>query len=109
MTPKQTPWGAAQDFQELAPGIISISTASHGGIWLSGNRRMEIGQYDKNWLGTSEWWEEDCDWSIPYAFFSKAIREHGTAYKIEENIQAALNTIKNHAPEFMPRLEGRLF
>ena len=32
---KWTPWGSVQNAEELAPGIISYSTASHGGIWIT--------------------------------------------------------------------------
>ena len=104
---KSTPWGMADSAVELAKGVISYGTASHGGIWLSQDRRIEIGQYDKNWLKTAEWWEEDCDWAIPYAFFSKDIQKHGTAYRFEENLKAAIQTVKAHHPEFMPILARR--
>jgi len=99
---KSTPWGQADGAAELAPGIISYSTPSHGGIWLSAKRREAL-NYDNNWLKTSEWWEEDCDWAIPYYFFREAIRQQGTAYKFEENLEAAIRTIKGYAPEFAKR------
>ena len=96
---KYTPWGKVQDAQELAPGIISYSTAGHGGIWLSAKRRAAL-NYDKSFLGTDEWWEEDCDWAVPYYAFAADIKAHGTAYKFDENLIAAINTLKYAHPEF---------
>ena len=36
--PTDTPWGHPDTVTEIAPGIISYSTPSHGGIWLSDQR-----------------------------------------------------------------------
>lgn len=30
-----TPWGIVQEIQTIAPGVFFLSTASHGGIFLS--------------------------------------------------------------------------
>ena len=103
---KNTPWGEVQGAEELAPGIISYSTASHGGIWLSAERQKKL-NYDKNFLKTAEWWEEDCDWAIPYFFFAAIIFAHGKAYKFDENLKAAINTIKRCHPEFLLDLSAR--
>lgn len=100
--PKSTPWGISQYETVLAPGITSHGTAGHGGIHLDLKRRQAI-HYEKNWLGTSEWWEEDCDWAIPYYFFREEIRQHGQAFKFEANLDAAIKAIKTHAPEFAQR------
>lgn len=70
--PMNTPWGAVQNAQKLAEGIYFLSTASHGGIYLSPDRRLEIGKRSK-FLDSAEFWEEDCDWAVPVSFFSKAI------------------------------------
>jgi len=48
---KSTPWGSAQDAEELAPGIISYSTASHGGIWIDKKHQEQLEKYTiNNWL-----------------------------------------------------------
>lgn len=91
---KHTPWGVTQGAVILAPGIISYETASHGGIWLSKSRQAEMGNRSDNWLKNPEWWEEDVDWAIPYVFFAKAIKEHGHAYKFENNLKQAQMTLK---------------
>lgn len=97
---KQTPWGQADNAVELAPGIVSYSTPSHGGIWLSAERRKQLPEV-KTFLGGNEWFEEDCDWAIPYVFFAEDIRVHGKAYKFEENLAQALRTVEKWHPEFM--------
>ena len=99
---KTTPWGEAQTAEELAPGIISYSTSSHGGIWLSAERRQQL-NYDKNFLRTAEWWEEDCDWAVPYYFFAADILAHGKAHRFDDNLLAAINTVKSCHPEFLAR------
>lgn len=60
---KQTPWGYAQHVREIAPGIISHSTASHGGLELNQERWSEFRKVFpafKPWAGDG-WLEEDCD------------------------------------------------
>lgn len=93
---KQTPWGMAQDAIEFADGIISYQTDSHGGIWISKARQeivKELYPNYPNWLGGLEWWEEDCDWAVPYVVFAKEIEASGKAYKFEEMLESAQRMI----------------
>ena len=55
-----TPWGAAQDVEELAPGIVMVSTASHGGIYVSPIHMEKMVKWPSPFLG-NEFYEEDCD------------------------------------------------
>ena len=65
-----TAWGRAQTVTELAPGITFYTTASHGGIRLDAeHQKKTAGIRARNFLLSLEWWEEDSDWSVPYAFF----------------------------------------
>ena len=93
---KQTPWGIAQDAIEYADGIISYQTSSHGGIWLSKTRQETVKllypDYP-NWLGGLEWWEEDCDWAVPFVVFAAEIEASGKAYKFAENLEQAQRMI----------------
>lgn len=63
--PRQTPWGPPQDVEIIAPGIVRIDTAGHGGVWLSPERnkhvplRVRRGTFCQN--GLDGWYEEDCD------------------------------------------------
>ena len=75
--PTYSPWGNIQSRTELAQGIQSVATASHGGIWLSKVRVEELkavlGDDCDNWLKDWQWWEEDCDWVVPIVFFADSL------------------------------------
>lgn len=65
-----TPWGQAQWARTWAPGIISYSTASHGGFHLSRTRLAEMpAKYRREnietfWYAPDGWYEEDCEWCV---------------------------------------------
>ncbi len=87
-----TAWGPAQTVTELAPGIVFYTTASHGGIRLDAEHQNKIaGIMARNFLSSLEWWEEDSDWSVPYAFFWSEIAPRDPEYP--RMIVAALRTI----------------
>lgn len=71
-----TPWGPAQHVTEIAPGIMSYSTASHGGIHLSPERVEEMPgalrdyvPFVKNGPEPGKWLEEDVDWAVAAVAF----------------------------------------
>lgn len=95
---EQTPWGIAQDAIEYAEGIISYQTASHGGIWLSKERQEIVKKLYPdypNWLDGWEWWEEDCDWVVPYVVFATEIEASGKAYNFQANLECAKRMIED--------------
>jgi hypothetical protein len=61
---KHSPWGIVQDEETIADGIVYVSTASHGGIWVSpellGRVQEAMRDYAAYWSGSSQWFEEDC-------------------------------------------------
>lgn len=61
---KSSPWGIVQDEETIADGIVYVSTASHGGIWVSpellGRVQEAMRDYAAYWSGSSQWFEEDC-------------------------------------------------
>lgn len=64
--PTETPWGHPDRVTEFAPGIIFLSTPSHGGFWLAPDRNAEIPACLRQVAG---WYEEDCDWAaVAYSF-----------------------------------------
>jgi hypothetical protein len=71
--PQWSDWDAIQEAEQILPGIWSVSTASHGGLILSGERqeampealRIEGGSY-----------EEDVNWSHVILAFEAEFREH---------------------------------
>lgn len=92
MVPKvggPSPWETIQHVRELAPGIIAVSTASHGGIWINSNRLntmlkefpelcrptnfYPLGQRPSGY----QWFEEDCEWArVALAFPTAFTPEH---------------------------------
>lgn len=70
----RTPWGAAQWVDEVLPGMTNVSTAGHGGIFLGRERNSLIPPYMRN---ASGWYEEDCEWSIPFCVFEAELVAHG--------------------------------
>jgi hypothetical protein len=79
---KSSPWGSVQHQHEIAPGIISVSTAGHGGIWLSFERQAQLPawalQVPSSYCSKPMWWEEDCESQvIMYVFFEEIEKLHG--------------------------------
>jgi hypothetical protein len=96
--PKSSPWGAIQEKRELAPGIWTVSTASHGGIKLSRERNAGMPDYMRNEGG---WYEEDCEWAkaaVVYPIgFQRVIRSEGKLDRTEFDI--AMDTFRNWHPD----------
>ena len=67
--PRRSPWGDVQHVEKLANGIFSVSTSSHGGIYVAPGVRLRI---PEPWRQTpysgGGWFEEDSDWVIPFYF-----------------------------------------
>lgn len=66
-----SPWGTPQHQTEIAPGIIAVSTASHGGIYLEEGRALALQSAMpefKPWAGWP-WLEEDCDAAVAAVFW----------------------------------------
>ena len=57
-----SPWGQVQRACELAPGIHQVSTAGHGGVWLSSSRVVALKRAFTGFAPFAwPWLEEDCD------------------------------------------------
>ncbi len=59
--PKSSPYGAIQTTRQIAPGLWSVSTASHGGIQVSPQRQ---GAMPEHLRLSRTWFEEDCEWAL---------------------------------------------
>lgn len=72
-----TPWGDSDSQKILAPGILSLSTPSHGGIKVE----KELNQLIPAYMRASDgFYEEDVDWAIvatvyPHAFTAEQRKE----------------------------------
>ncbi len=92
-----TPWGFANHIVEIAPGIVSYSTPSHGGIHLSDERIAEMPKALQDFVpfgspqpGPGRWFEEDADWSVVALAFPE--------FFTEGDVQAAHATLKGYRP-----------
>jgi hypothetical protein len=61
---RNTPWGPAQTAQDIGRGVIAVTTASHGGLFVPDELLPAIsptGQAEaRRWCGSPNWYEEDC-------------------------------------------------
>ncbi len=90
----KTPWGTSQNVEILAAGILSVSTASHGGIKLDRKNNAMVPAYMRRAGG---WYEEDCDWAICALVFPGAF---------PEQLDAAKDTLKNWDPDAYEQFFG---
>lgn len=62
-----TPWGRAQHYENLGGGVMSVSTAGHGGIFVPveylHNIPADQRVWAAKWSGSEQWYEEDCCWA----------------------------------------------
>ena len=86
----QTPWGQADQVYNYCDGIGRVCTPSHGGIKLSRERNAKIPMALRREGG---WYEEDCDWAIPYYFFADELKAVG-----QDAGGDAIATLKNWMP-----------
>ncbi len=59
-----TPWGWTHDVEELADGVLRVSTPSHGGLKLSRERWDSLPTEVRDAMYTPTFAEEDCEESI---------------------------------------------
>ena len=78
-----TPWGKPDHTSDIAPGIVQVSTPSHGGIILSPERNAlvpaELKEASWSRQGVRGYYEEDVDAAIvavvfPECFGAEAVR-----------------------------------
>ena len=62
-----SPWGAIDHVEALGPEVVVVSTPSHGGFWVSPRAMATIPEpLRATPYSGGGWFEEDCDWCIPY-------------------------------------------
>ncbi len=61
MTATYTPWGWTHDVEELAEGILRVTTPSHGGLKLSRERWNELPASVRDTMLTPTFAEEECE------------------------------------------------
>jgi len=109
-----TPWGVADSVTPIIDGMWSVGTPSHGGIYLRPDLNAQIpdymqhgGEYERG-LWFVGWYEEDCDWCIPFLVFEgRILMETRDPYAVKNiNEGAHKRTLKNWHPAAWERFFG---
>jgi len=66
-----TPWGLSDTAETLAPGVILVTTPSHGGLLLPENAPIPA-QVTAAFINGPRWAEEDCELAIALALLQAA-------------------------------------
>lgn len=91
-----SPWGPIQYAHNLAEGIVFVSTASHGGFWLSQERRDAVPalwrRYAASWSHGwgDQWYEEDCAACAVILSFPEVFDDDPEAVKVARNMMMDL-------------------
>jgi hypothetical protein len=94
--PLQSPWGHVDGGAILADGIVSVYTASHGGIYVTTERLREMPPQFRGlnrYSGGTNWFEEDCEWAIVCLAFPEEFRP--------EEREAARATARHYYPALL--------
>lgn len=92
-----TPWGASQGATIYAEGVVSHSTAGHGGFKLSAARNRHVHPMLRSRGG---WYEEDAEWAIVALIFPHLF----TSYER----RGAERTIKDSWPDAWEAIFGTI-
>ena len=93
----RTPWGRADFVEILAEGIVSVNTPSHGGIKLSRERQAAM---PPSMRCDGGWYEEDCDWCLPFVVYQLDIQTHGDPYAVRAILKGYhLDTFRRWHPD----------
>jgi hypothetical protein len=89
-----TPWGPSQTAKQIAPGIVRVSTASHGGYVLNAERQAEFEKKfpDFKPYAGAPFYEEDQD----AAMIALAFPEHFDDAAIYNAVRTVYGSAKMH-------------
>ena len=90
----ETPWGPAQQSTDLGCGVLSIITASHGGLYIPKEAAKLIPKrvrdsFGEAGSGTNDggiWAEEDCEMTIAIAFLFDHLDQHALVLEWNEGV-----------------------
>lgn len=94
-----SPWESIQSITPLGPDAVVVSTASHGGVCVSPVALARLPEpLRQTAFSGGSWFEEDCDWALPYLALGLDAHEadpaRGPALRA-----AAERTIRAHQPQ----------
>lgn len=67
----RTPWGPSQSVTTVAPGVLIVDTAGHGGVKLDRKRNAKVPAGARKPRG---WYEEDCEALVPLLVFFEEMK-----------------------------------
>ena len=89
----RSPWGLIDSAAPLGPHAVAVSTPSHGGIWVTAQALETIPEPLRvTAYSGGGWFEEDCDWCIPYLALGLHRFEEGPE-RGAQNLAAAQKTL----------------
>ena len=94
-----SPWGPIQTVEPLGPDAVSVTTAAHGGLRVSLTALARLPEAIRQTaFSTNGWFEEDCDWALPYLALGLDQFEADAARAAELH-QAAVRTVQLWHPQ----------
>lgn len=98
-----TPWGSINTHTVLVPGIVSVDTPGHGGLWLSDEWIAKLPEDYEPFTGTKRWAEEDEDAPLvlQYLGLLALMPEAITLNVTEADIVKGRETRKPHEREYL--------
>ncbi len=98
--PSWSPWGTVEVAIPLGPDAVAVITASHGGIFDSGAGLSRIPALLRSTRYSREgWFEEDCDWAIPYLVLDLHRHEEDPAVGERKRLAARRTILTWHAAQ----------
>ena len=96
-----SPWGPIQTVEPLGPDVVSVTTASHGGLRLSLTALARLPDAIQRTAYSGDgWFEEDCDWALPYLALGLDAHERNAA-RGAEVWAAAVRTVQRYHPQHL--------
>jgi len=93
-----SPWGPIQTVTPLGPDAVAVTTASHGGLRISLAALSRLPEaIRRTAYSANGWFEEDCDWALPYLALGLDAHEPDAATAAEVHA-AAVRTVQRFHP-----------
>jgi hypothetical protein len=88
-----SPWGPIDGVTSLGPDAVVVTTPSHGGVWVHPSALETIPEpLRETAYSRGGWFEEDCDWCIPYLALGLH-RFEAAPERADQNLAAARKTL----------------
>jgi len=95
-----SPWGPIQTVTPLGPDAALVTTASHGGLRVSLAALARLPEPVRRTAYSGDgWFEEDCDWALPYLALGLDTHEPDAA-RAAEVWAAAVQTVRRYHPQY---------